>query len=79
MASLKPIISSSISDLPELLFYDKNLLFDPAKPDTIKRAICYLISLSEKELIHIGHKNEKIAREKFDKVSNVSKYLELFN
>jgi glycosyltransferase involved in cell wall biosynthesis len=79
MACLKPVLCSSVSDLPDLLIYEKDLLFDPASPDAIKEAIQYLINLSDAELIRIGNKNEEIARERFNKEINVTKYLELFN
>jgi glycosyltransferase involved in cell wall biosynthesis len=77
MACAKPIVCTAVSDLPNILSYDKNLLCDPSDPMTIKDALSYLISLSDDQLIQIGHKNEKIAKDTFDKEKNLSAYLQL--
>jgi glycosyltransferase involved in cell wall biosynthesis len=79
MACAKPIICSNISDIPGILSFDKNLLFDPSDSISIKQAMTYLISLSKDQLYQIGFNNEIIVKEKFDKERNVSSYLELFS
>jgi glycosyltransferase involved in cell wall biosynthesis len=77
MACRKPIICSAISDLPQILSYNKNLLCDPADSNSIKQAISYLLNLSSDELIQIGLKNESIAHEIFAKEKIVNAYLDL--
>jgi glycosyltransferase involved in cell wall biosynthesis len=77
MSCAKPIVCSAVSDLSDLFSYNRNLLCDPADPVSIKKAICYLINLSDNELIQIGRKNEELAKKAFDKENNVSAYLQL--
>jgi len=77
MSCRKPIVCSTVSDLPELLSYDKNLLCDPSDPETIKKSLSYVISLTGDELNRIGRKNEDLAKEYFDKKKIVSIYLHL--
>lgn len=77
LACGKPVICSNVSDLPELLSHDMNLLCNPASSESIKCALKYLIGLNNDKLTHIGSVNEKIAREHFNKKTIVSKYLEL--
>jgi glycosyltransferase involved in cell wall biosynthesis len=79
MACGKPIICSAVSDLPKLLSYDKRLLCDPEKPESIKLALHYLINLSSNNLKEIGSVNLETARSMFDKKEIVTKYLGLFN
>jgi len=77
MACAKPVICSHVSDLPELLSSDINLLCDPFSPKSIKQSICYLINLSKDQLLNIGLINKRIAMEKFIKEVIISKYLSL--
>jgi glycosyltransferase involved in cell wall biosynthesis len=77
MACGKPIVCTSVSDLPDLLSYNKNLLCDPADPKSIKQAISYLINLQIDELVQIGQKNVEIAKKIFMKEKNVTEYLQL--
>ena len=79
MACEKPVICTNVSDLPDLLSHDINLLCSPSKPESIKSALQYLINLDNKRLIQIGSVNRKIAKEHFDKETIVSEYLELLN
>jgi len=79
MACGKPVICSSVSDLPNLLSHDINLLCDPYKPQSIKQSISYLISLSNDQLSQIGTKNQKIGSELFNRENNISGYLNLLN
>ena len=77
MACGKPVICSAVSDIPELISYDKRLLCDPADAHSIKDTMSYLISLSDDELNQIGLKNLAIAKEEFNKDDIISKYLML--
>lgn len=77
MACAKPVICSAVSDLPYILSYDKNLLFDPIYPQSIRKTLSYIINLSNEQLIQIGAKNEKIARDLFNKDIIIPKYLQL--
>lgn len=77
MASAKPVICSNVSDISLLISYDRNLLFDPADPRSIKDAIIYLMNLSSEQLIQIGSTNEAIAKKMFDREEILSKYLQL--
>lgn len=78
MACAKPILCSKVSDIPELLSYDKNLLFDSSDPQSIKKTLSYFISLSKDRLIQIGIENEKISKKRFKKEIIVTNYLKLF-
>ena len=79
MACAKPIICSKVSDVPDFLSFNKNLLCDPFNPQSIKETLSYLINLSEDQLIQIGAQNRKISKEKFNKESIISDYLALFS
>lgn len=79
MACGKPVICSAVSDLPSLLSYDNNLLFDPYDPQSVRRTLSYLIGLQKEQLSAIGAKNLKIAREKFEKRLIITQYLALLN
>ena len=74
----KPLICSTVSDIPILLSHENNLLCNPEEPISIKSALCHMINLSDAELIRIGSINEKIAKEKFNKEFVISSYLQLF-
>jgi glycosyltransferase involved in cell wall biosynthesis len=78
MACGKPVICSNVSDMSRILTYDKNLLFNPKDPHSIKDVLSYILSLGKDQLIEIGLTNAKIAKEKFKKEEVISKYLELF-
>ena len=77
-ACAKPLICSTVSDIPMLLSHEKNLLCNPEEPKSIKSALCHMINLSDAELLRIGSINEKIAKEKFDKEIVILSYLRLF-
>jgi glycosyltransferase involved in cell wall biosynthesis len=78
MACGKPVICSAVSDIPNLLSYDVNLLCDPSKPLSIMQALSYLVSLTNDQIVQFGQDNLLIAREKFEKEMIIAKYLELF-
>jgi glycosyltransferase involved in cell wall biosynthesis len=77
MACGKPVISSAVSDMPTLISYDSNLLCDPTEPKSIMRALSYLISLKNDQIIQIGYKNLIIAKERFEKEIIINNYLKL--
>ena len=78
MACGKPIICSKVSDLPAFLKHDNKLLCNPSQIQSIKEALSYLISLDADQLKEIGTKNEKIAKEMFNRDLIISEYQELF-
>jgi glycosyltransferase involved in cell wall biosynthesis len=78
MSCGKPIVCSAVSDLPNLLSQDVNLLCDPSKPQSIMQAINYLIDLTNDQLIQFGKRNLVIAKQTFEKELIIAKYLELF-
>ena len=79
MACSKPVICSRISDIPSILTYDENLLFDPNDPVSIKKSISYVINMDRDQLKEIGLKNESISKEKFNKDMIISEYLKLLS
>ncbi len=79
MACAKPIICSEVSDLPAFFDYDKNLLFNPLKSDSINKTLKYIISLSDQQLISIGEINRTMANEYFYKEDIIDQYLKLLS
>lgn len=79
MACAKPVICSAVSDLPTIFAHDNNLLCDPTEPQSISKALKYLINLSNDQLTQIGLKNEKIVKEKFNRETNLLNYLQLLS
>jgi glycosyltransferase involved in cell wall biosynthesis len=75
MACAKPIICSAVSDMPEFLSHTGNLLCDPQEPQSIKRAISFLIGLNSDELMQIGLQNQQIAQQRFDREGIINQYL----
>ncbi len=79
MACAKPIVCTHVSDVPDILQHEKELLCYPDKPDSIQQAITNLYHLSKDERIRIGLLNEEIAKKKFNREAIVSEYLELLD
>ncbi len=77
MACAKAVISSKVSDIPEILYYDSHILFNPNDIDSIKNSLSYLLSLSTEKLKELGSLNLKIAEEKFNKETIIDQYLDL--
>lgn len=77
MACRKPVICSSVSDMPKIISYDPKLLFDPLRSESLRDTLHYLINLSNDQLSLIGRQNEKIVRNIFDRNLIISRYLEL--
>lgn len=78
MACAKPVICSSVSDIPLILSYDKNLIFSPMAIDSIQNTLSYIMSISNERLIEIGQINLKLAKVNFNNDSIIQKYLDLF-
>jgi glycosyltransferase involved in cell wall biosynthesis len=79
MACAKPVICSNVSDVPELLSFDKNLICDPTDSHSIKKSLSYLISLNKEQLIRIGYENLQTSLQRFAKEKIVSDYMKLLN
>ena len=79
MACGKPVICPSVSDIPEFLSYDHNLLFDPEDAESIKHSLLHILNADSTYLNEIGHLNLKIAQENFEREEIISSYLELLN
>jgi glycosyltransferase involved in cell wall biosynthesis len=77
MACRKPILCSSVSDLPDMLSHDSNLLCKADDPISICSAIRYLLNIPTEKLIQLGYKNEELAKEAFEREKNMMAYLEL--
>ena len=73
----KPIISSSVSDVPLLL--EKDVTFDPNNAKDIADKIRFILNLSKTELLRLGMKNRSNAKKLFDKTKIVEQYLNLLN
>lgn len=77
MACGKLVICSKVSDIPYILSYNNNLIFDPNNIESIQNTISYVIGLEDQQLISIGKLNERLARELFNKETILKKYIEL--
>jgi len=79
MACGKTVICSAVSDIPNFLSKNKQLLFDPNNNFSIVNAIRHVIGLNNEELHQIGAQNRKCAEENFNKEDIISQYLTLFS
>lgn len=77
MAMSKAIISSNISDLPDLLGNNEECLFDPKNVEDIKNSLSWILSLTKQELLSIGAINRTKAKELFNKDRIIEAYIEL--
>ena len=80
MALGKPIIASSVSDIP--LFIEDGVngkLCDPHNISTISEAIMFFINSDEDRLKSMGEMNRKKASELFDLNKNFGNYLNIIN
>lgn len=80
MACSKPVICSSVSDIP--FFFtnnNKNLLFDPKNHNSICKTIRYILHLSNEELLRNGEQNYRFAKLNFDKSNIINQYLNLLS
>lgn len=53
----KVIISSRVSDVPDLLENNNTFLFNPKDPTDINRVLLYILSLNKSEILEIGKEN----------------------
>jgi glycosyltransferase involved in cell wall biosynthesis len=77
MACGKPVVCSTVSDLPALFSDRRDLLCDPADPHSIASAIKKLLNLSNDELLETGYKNLILAKENFNKEHIIDQYSKL--
>ncbi|MBT0812920.1 glycosyltransferase [Litoribacter ruber] len=75
----KPVIASSVSDIPILLNNQREFLFNPNDVVDIKEKISYLLSLSSEEIFSIGNGNYNHAQTLLDENFAVESYLNLFS
>src|SRR5690606_31601579 len=66
MSLSKPVICSSVSDIP-LIINNKRFLFDPINTDEIVKVLSNVLKLNDIEMEAIGKANKKIANSLFDK------------
>lgn len=71
----KPVISSSVSDLPKILGKDSSFLFNPRDIDSIKRTLKYILGLNPQELKKAGMRNRNIAVRNFERRRVIQEYL----
>jgi len=76
MSLAKPVICSSVSDIP-LIVVDEKYLFSPLNVNEITATLSYVLTLTHEELIVRGEKNREIAKSLFDKEKIILQYLEL--
>ena len=78
MACGKLVVCSAVSDIPELISYERRVLCNPQDPKTIKEAISYLANLPVDSLKEMGEMNLRIAYKNFEKEAIINQYLNLF-
>lgn len=76
MACGKPVIASSVGDLP-MHIKDERLLFIPEDPKSIAGVLRYILSLSKVEFNLIGKNNYCYARENFSSNCIVNEYIKI--
>lgn len=76
MACAKPVVCSSVSDVP-LLFNNHELLFDPKEASELKNVLIKLMEMSSEELENIGLENRLLAEKYFDQKYVVDQFYEL--
>lgn len=74
----KPIISSSVSDVPVLLSHNLNCTFNPHNSRNISKVLSYILSLGTEDLENIGKNNRLIGLELLNKNKIISSYSSLF-
>ena len=70
----KFIISSKVSDIPQLLKSYQTCTFNPNKVEEIRRTLLYVLSLTKGELIKMGEENREVALSLFNKNSIIEDY-----
>jgi len=79
MACSKPVVCSTISDIPYFLSNNSELLFDPKDYNSICKTLRYIINLSNEELLKIGAENYESAQLHFEKGLITDQYLKLLD
>ena len=74
----KPVITTEVSDNKEILDC-KGLISEATSPESLKRSLEYLLSLSSEELEEIGAKNKEKAHLLFSKETIVNSYISLLS
>ena len=77
MAVGKLIVCSKVSDIPQILADDGNLLIDPYNPLTITEALQKMLNMPLENLIKTGKRNREKAIKAFSKDAIVDQYLSL--
>lgn len=77
MACGKPILCSSISDIPTILKHQRELTFNPNSPLEISKAITHFCNLEMAERIRIGKLNREFAENNFSKIAITRSYLKM--
>lgn len=76
----KPILCSSVSDIPAIIEDGVNgLVCDPKSPKSIADALIKAINLSVTDMRDMGIKNREKAKSLFAKDVNVDNYIKIFN
>lgn len=76
----KPILCSSVSDIPAIIEDGVNgLVCDPKSPKSIADALIKAINLSVTDMRDMGIKNRDKAKSLFSKDVNVDNYIKIFN
>jgi glycosyltransferase involved in cell wall biosynthesis len=73
----KPVITSAVSDLPDILKNTQNLLFNPNDNNQIEEMLSRLVSMNKEDLTKIANSNKELAMKLFDKTIVLEKYLKL--
>jgi glycosyltransferase involved in cell wall biosynthesis len=79
MACGKPVVCSTVSDIPALFSDRHDLLCDPADPHSIASALKKLLNLSNDELHKIGYENLILAKVIFNKEHIIDQYSKLLS
>lgn len=78
MACAKTVICSDVSDIRIILSRNNKLLCKPGDPESIKRALLFLVNMSNEQLVESGNQNEKIVKSILNREDIISSYLQLF-
>jgi len=70
----KPVIVSSVSDLPHILKGTKNILFDPMDYHSIANGLRKILTFSKEDLIELGKNNRDVISVKFNIENTIDLY-----
>ncbi len=77
MVNSKPVIASSVSDIPLLL--NENFIFDPKDYADMSKKFRALLELDEVALSKVGKRNRQLILEKLDNKTIVNSYLNILS